>query len=449
MDESQNIEFKQSWRDEYFKYISGFANARGGSIFVGIDDHGDVCGIKNAKKLLEDIPNASVTTMGVLPDVNLHEKDGKQYIEIIVRAYEQPISYKGKYYYRSGSTLQELGGQELQNFLLSKFGKEWDNLVCNDATLDDIDPAAIKYFVNQAIAAGRMTEEAKNDLPETILHNLRLITSDGNLRNAAVLLFGKDPQYFFPTSTFRIARIGKNESDLLFQEDIEGNIIQMAGHVMWQLRNRYLIAYNRYEGMQRVEQLEIPEDALREIVYNAIVHRNYIGTDIQMKIYDDHIWLWNFGELPQGYTAEALANAHLSMPRNKLIARVFYRAGFIESWGRGINKVRTDFGDAHLSVPTFSNEFGGTSVRIPRNMAGANVGSDVGENVGSLSVVQLTDRQLKIIDLIKKDPETSATTMSVVLSVNKRTIERDLAALQQSRIIRHIGNTSGGHWEVL
>ena len=103
--ESQIIEYKQSWRDEFLKEICGFANAQGGTLYIGLDDKGNAVGLQHAKKLLEDIPNQSVMTMGVMPNVNLLNKDGKEYISIEIKPIEQPISYKGKYYYRSGSTL--------------------------------------------------------------------------------------------------------------------------------------------------------------------------------------------------------------------------------------------------------------------------------------------------------------------------------------------------------
>ena len=111
--ESQNIEYKQSWRDEYLKWICGFANAQGGTIYIGIDDDGKVCGIENAKRLMEDIPNKIVTTMGIVVDVNLYEQEELEYIEAVIEPSNIPINYKGKYYYRSGSTMQELRGPAL------------------------------------------------------------------------------------------------------------------------------------------------------------------------------------------------------------------------------------------------------------------------------------------------------------------------------------------------
>ena len=97
----------------------------------------------------------------------------------------------------------------------------------------------------------------------------------------------------------------------------------MADRVMTLLRSKYLTAPIRYEGMQRIEELEIPDSALRELLYNAIVHKLYQGVDIQLKVYDDRLVLWNEDELPQGYTVDTLLGEHSSRPRNKNIANVF------------------------------------------------------------------------------------------------------------------------------
>ena len=442
--ESQIIEYKQSWRDEFLKEICGFANAQGGTLYIGVDDKGNAVGLQHAKKLLEDIPNQSVMTMGVMPNVNLLNKDGKEYISIEIKPIEQPISYKGKYYYRSGSTLQELNGSALQDFLLRKIGRSWDDLVCDEATLDDLDPDAFTFFIRRAIEAGRMPQEAKDDTPITILKNLNLITPDGKLKNAAVLLFGKNPQYFFCTANFRIARIGRDETDLIFQEDIGGNILQMAGRVMWQLRSRYLLTANHYEGMQRIEELEVPETALRELIHNAIVHRNYTGFDTQMKVYDDRIWLWNAGSLPHGYSVEQLTTAHLSFPRNKRIAEAFYKAGFIESWGRGIQQVQKAFLQNNLPVPVFEEQFDGTSVVLHRNL-------NLKSNTSSLKAdtTELTERQKLIIHQLYQDGTIGVLELAQKTNVAERTIKRDISILQKRGYIERINGRRDGYWKVV
>ena len=114
MQESQNIEYKEIWKEEYLKWVAGFANASGGKIYIGINDSGEIIGVQNVKKLLEDIPNKIVNALGIIPEVNILEKNNIQYLEIYIAPSSVPISYKGSYFLRSGSTKQELKGNTLQ-----------------------------------------------------------------------------------------------------------------------------------------------------------------------------------------------------------------------------------------------------------------------------------------------------------------------------------------------
>lgn len=366
--ENQNVEYKESWRDEYLKWICGFANAQGGKICVGVDDEGFVVGLgeKEAHRLSEEIPNKVQNVLGIVVDVDLKEKDGKCYVEIVVEPQSVPISYKGQYHYRTGSTKQELKGIALQQFILEKMGKQWDDVSHETATLDDIDEKAIRYFVRKGIAAGRLSEEVIGDTTEEVLANLHLLDRNGKLKNAALLLFAKDPLDFFTAVQFKIGRFGVDEADLMFQDVVEGNILQMTDRVLDLLKSKYLISPIHYEGMQRKEPLEIPETAFREMIYNSIIHKLYSGPAIQMRIYADRIELWNDGELPEGYTAETLWGKHSSKPRNHNIADVFYKAGFIESWGRGFKKIREGFEKAGMKLPVFEPHCGGVLVTIFR-----------------------------------------------------------------------------------
>jgi ATP-dependent DNA helicase RecG len=126
--ENQNIEWKERWRDEYFKWICGFANAQGGTLILGKNDGGNPVGLTNTQWLLENLPNQVRNLLGIIVDINLLHEQGKALIEVVTPPYPNPISYKGKFYLRSGSTLQELNGGALQRFLLRKQGIRWDSV---------------------------------------------------------------------------------------------------------------------------------------------------------------------------------------------------------------------------------------------------------------------------------------------------------------------------------
>ena len=451
--ECQNVEFKSEWKDEFLKWICGFANAQGAVMYFGVDDNHEVIGLENSKKLLEDIPNKIVNYMGLVVDVNLYEQNGLEYIELIVNPSNVPISFKGKYYYRSGATMQELNGTALQQFVLKKMGKSWDDVTNDKATLDDIDREAINYFLRKGIDANRIPEDERNASTKDVLASLHLLDENGHLKNAALLLFGKDPLKFFTSVRFKIGRFGVDEADLLIQDVIEGNIIQMADRVVDVLKAKYLTSPVRFDGMQRKEELEVPVEALREILYNSIAHKDYTGPDIQMHVYNDHVEIWNEGELPKGYDETVLYGKHSSKPRNRNIADTMFKAGFIDTWGRGYKKISEGFEKMGLPMPTVESHCGGTLVTFRRGydvVSGQkNVSSDVTSSVTSLSPVQLTERQKKICDLIDDDAFISGKKMSLVLSVDLRTIRRDIAAMQKKGVLLREGNTSSGRWVLI
>lgn len=444
-DESQNIEYKESWNDKYLQWICGFANAQGGKIFLGVNDECEIVGVTNSKRLMEDIPNKIVTYLGIVCEVNLLKAGQLEYIEIKVDPSSVPINYRGHYHYRSGSTKQELTGVALQEFLLKKIGKQWDDMEHPTATLDCIDEKAISYFIRQGVKTKRITDDTIGDTPKEVLENLHLLSDDGHLKNAAILLFGKNPQKYFPGVLFKIGRFGRNEADLIFQDEVGGNILQMGDKVVELLRSKYLKAPIHYEGMQRQEILEIPEDALREILYNSIIHKLYTGAPIQMHIYDDIIEIWNEGELPAGYTVELLWQKHHSRPRNMNIATVFNKAGFIEAWGRGYKKIREGFESEGMERPHLEVTCGGVLVTIKR----PDICNNGGNNGGNMAVMQLTEKQRRICHLIAATADITAKQMAVMLGISQRTLERELASLQSKSVIRHEGKARTGHWVLL
>lgn len=177
--ESQNIEFKESWRDDYLKWICGFANAQGGILYIGIKDNGDICGVQDVKKLMEDIPNKVRDMLGILVDVN--KKEEKAYLEIVTEAYPYPISYRGKYYQRSGATNQELKSASLDRFMLRKQGKTWDGVPVPYLNEKDLDNATFDLFRKYAKRSGRMEETDLMYENHGLLEKLRLYGQYSNL----------------------------------------------------------------------------------------------------------------------------------------------------------------------------------------------------------------------------------------------------------------------------
>lgn len=434
MPEQQNVEYKQSWRDDYLKWVCGFANAQGGRIYIGIDDKGVVTGVDGYKKLMDDLPNKIVNHLGLVVDVNLYKKAGKHYIEITVPVSTVPISYHGIYHYRSGSTKQELKGTALHDFLFKKIGRTWDDTIVEGSTLQDIDEGAIASFLKASIKSGRIYQNADKDDMLTLLQNLDLITPEGKLRAATVLLFDKRPQRHFIHSYFKIGKFGTSDADLKFQDTVEGNIFEMVDKVIQLLKDRYLISPITYEGIQRIEKLEYPEPALREAVTNAIVHKDYTNTTIQLSIYDDKLILWNPGQLPVDVPLERLTQKHPSRPRNKHIAEAFFRAGYIESWGRGIEKILTSFQEAGLPEPIFEESWGGVMVTFLKDIYTEEY----------LKNLNLNERQIKALLYIKENGKITNSDYQSINATSHRTAARDLQELVDRNFIAKTGTTGKG-----
>lgn len=434
MPEHQNIEWKESWRNEYLKWICGFANAKGGKIFVGKNDKGEVVGISNSKRLMDDIPNIIQTHLGIICDVNLHQLDNKDYIEIDVKPYDVPISYQGKYHYRSGSTKQELKGNSLTEFLLKKAGKTWDDVIEPRAKLDDINISAIEAFKKGATTSKRLPFIADEENIEQILDNL-LLLEEGKLKRSAVLLFGENPCRFFINAFVKIGRFGKTDDDLRFQEVIEGNVFQLADNVLDVLDKKFLISPISYKGLQRIESWEYPYEAIREVILNAIVHRDYMGAPIQISVYDDKLIVWNEGSLPEDLTIEDLKKKHSSRPHNPFLASAFFKGGLIEAWGRGTIKIINECKKAGLPEPLIEKVSGGISITLFKNSLDNKTLIDKG----------LSARQIKAIEYLRENKQLTNKIYQEICEVSKATATRDLTELiEKFNILERSGEVGAG-----
>ena len=300
----------------------------------------------------------------------------------------------------------------------------------------------------------RLNKSAKTESQETVLRKLNLMTEKGELTNAALMLFGKDIERWSPLSAFRIGRFGVNQADLIIHDNIVCPLVLMPDTVIDTLRTKYLVSTVGYEGLYRKETLEMPEDGLREIICNAIMHRDYLGTFIHMRVWADRIQLWNEGILPPSITIEKLMGEHESQPRNPLIAKVFYLLGFVENWGRGYEKIRDSFEQAHLQVPAFEQVRGGFMATIQREIfQKVQGGSDSNKNSDNIRVIaenyKLTQRQQKLLELINDNSKTTAEKIAQVMGVSSRTIQTELATLTKLKIIEREGSDKRGEYKIL
>ena len=256
MPELQTEEWKEIWKDDYLAWICGFANAQGGTLYIGKNDAGEIVGVKNSRKLLEDLPNKIRDALGIIVPIRLLEDSGKEYLEISVQSYPIAISYKGTYYYRSGSTNQRLVGLELESFLLRKQGATWDNLPLPSFTLDDVDDGVVNCFKKWAAKKGRIDKSALDETKETLMKKLHLM-NNGYLTNAAMLLFAEDPETWQLGAFTKIGYF-ESDSDLRYQDEIHGSLLDQIDRIIEIVHLKYMKAKITYEGIQRIERYFVP-----------------------------------------------------------------------------------------------------------------------------------------------------------------------------------------------
>ena len=387
--------------------------------------------------MLEILPNKINSKLGIIPDVRISKSDKKKVLEIRVNTSSAPVSYNGKFYMRSGSVVVELQGKKLSDFLLRKSSNTWDNISIYEGADSEIDSNTIQLFKRYAIDRLPSINSEKND--RAIIEKLNLVDSD-KLKRAAILLFGKNTQKYFPQAHTRIGRF-LSESEIIASDIVEGNLFQQLENSIDILRKKYLLNLFHFEGIHRREKSVYPTEALREALLNALIHRNYSSTaSTQIRVYNDKLIIMNAGELPDELTIEDLKKYHVSIPRNALLADVFYKAGFIEIWGSGTLKIIEACKINGMPEPVFNQGKGIFEITFFINKDLMHVGKDVGKDLkGSLKAVY---------DLIKADSKITIPNIAENTGLSERTIERNIAELKKLNLIMRIGGRKEGYWRV-
>jgi len=454
MAESQSIEWKELWRDEYLKWICGFANAQGGVICIGKNDNGQVVGVTDSKKLLEDIPNKVRDVLGIMVDVNLMRESEKDYIEIVVVSSSYPVNYKGEYHYRSGSTKQLLKGAALTEFLTSKTGHNWDDVPIDRVRIEDLDKDSFDIFRIQSLKSQRMDEKDLKISDEQLLDSLGLLEGERLIR-AAVLLFHRDPEKWMKGSYIKIGFF-ETDADLRYQDEIHGSLFQQAEKVIDLLFTKYLKADITYDNVTRVERYPFPKAGIREAIYNAIIHKNYASQiPIQISVYEDKLYIANDCIFPAGWTVETLLQKHRSKPYNPNIANGFFRAGFVETWGRGIEKICEACKTHGIANPKYtvypedimllfqSQSLKKEISKIPKSQ---NVPLDVPLDVPL--EMELGDFDIKIKKLIDEKHDITRQEMADKIGVSTKSVQRSLKNLTDKNIIERVGGKRFGYWRI-
>ncbi|HHT19695.1 MAG TPA: transcriptional regulator, partial [Methanobacterium sp.] len=373
--------------------------------------------------------------MGIHPNISCFEFDGKKVLRIDVEKSSNPISYNGKYYKRVGTTTTGMLGDELRDFFLKE--SNWDGLT-NDYSLDEIDEEALRRFIRRAVSKGRLVADDAADLSDLLLKINLLV--EGKLTNAAIVLFGKDPQKYFTNALVRVLKFKNGVS--ISDRRVKGNLFRQAEEAEEAIKNSLNVKFEIKGKLTRDEVWDYPLEAIREALINSIVHRDYFkyGIQTQIKIFDDKIWFFNPGELFGGMTIEKLTQLHPSSTRNPLIAEMFFKAGLVEVHGSGIRQMIKSLKNAGLPEPDFKEEFAGFSVYMMKNVYTKEYLESIGLNRSQIQAVSYMQEHgsLTMSDFLRISP-----------GISERTLRRYLVDLLDKKLIIAVGEKKGRKYELL
>jgi len=432
--ESETLEFKRQWTDRALEDLAAFANSRGGALLIGVRNDGEIVGTSADDREIQRITNLITSRLGITPSIQVVEMEGRPVMEMRVDPAPRLVAYGGRYLRRVATTNRDFPQDQLARRILECSGQSWDGLA-SEWTLEEIESEALARFAR--LSRPKLPHLYPSE-PEQTLQNLGLIEG-GKLKKAGVLLFGKRPQRLFPQAQVRIGMFRGTE--ILDSHDFEGTLWEQLEGAMERFRQVLKVRFDiqveepSLEALQRKEVWEFPLKALREALINALIHRDYtIPADIQIKIHEDHLEIWNAGELPPPLKPEDLRGPHSSVLRNPLIAQVFYFAGLIERWGTGTTRIMELCRQQGLPEPEFRNRQGGFLVTFAKDPY----------TPERLRRMKLTERQIQIIAALRRTESASVGELHRLFpDVSAKTIQRELQALVQKGLLKALGEKKG------
>jgi len=364
-EESETLEFKKSTAqlEKSLKSICGFLNHKGGKAYFGIDKTGKVVGQEISDKTLKSISQKIRQKIKpeVSPEIKVLKIGGKDIIKVGVKeGTNKPYYLDGVAYKRVGTESPVIPPEELERIILEKKKKYFDSEICEEATLEDIDEEKVRWFLETAKVERSYPLSENISVRDTLIH-LKLL-KDGKLINAAILLFGKNPQKIFLQAEVKCLHFHGTEVEKPFETyHIYGsNIFQQIDNsrdfVLDRMKRPVILESGKATTMR---PYEIPEFVIREAIVNAIAHRDYYSEGgAQIMVFADRIEIWNPGGLPKQLKIDDLRKPHPSIPRNSLIAESFYLTNYIEKAGSGTLEMIKQCRNAGLAEPNFEQKMG-------------------------------------------------------------------------------------------
>lgn len=436
-------------------HIVAFANADGGTLVIGVEDNGEITGIDAYTNNINDIlrvpfdycnPSVRVTT----ETVECKDKDGNLnhlLIMTIPQSSELHANQQDEVYYRMGDKSKKLNFDERLQLMYAKGSRYYEDEPVFRSTLDDIDMDFVAEYCKK-IGYTKFPEEYIRQNKDYIVKH------DGReeMSGAALLLFGADPQRFFPRARVRFIRYDGTEAkvgtqmNVIKDEVFSGRILDMVQQALDFVRSQ-IKERTRLGGDGRfVTTPEYPEFAWKESIVNAVAHRDYSikGTDIQIKMFDDRITVESPGILPGIVRLSNLRTVHFS--RNPKIAEFLHQYDYVKEFGEGVDRMFKEMENAGLPAPEYSDNVFMLNVTI-RNGA---INEKSGVINGAINgAINLSSTERAVLEAIIDTPNITKEKLQIVTSLGKGTIDRAIKTLKEKEIIKRVGSNKNGYWEML
>ena len=435
--ESAKTEFKESLNlsEPIGKTISSFSNASGGTLVIGVTDSGKIKGVDLGKDTLEKLANRikQHTDPKIYPSIRTVKIDSKDIVIIqINESQEKPVFYRNRAYKRIGKSTHKLTSSEIRNLARNSGEKVyWDEQICEDASLKDIDEGKVREFLKTAKQKRALDIDPETPIKEA-LSRLDVLKEE-KPTNACVLLFSNNPQRFFLPAETRCARFkGTKPITFIDMKVFDGDLIEQRDDSI-EFVKKHIQMEAEIKGTERVEKWEYPIEAIREAITNAICHRDYkIASNVQIRIFDDRLEVWGCGPLPEPLTIDDLKKKHDSVLRNPLIAKCFFLIKFIEKWGTGTNRIIEKCLEHGLPDPLFEETSGSLVVTFRKYK--------VDEEI----LDELNHRQKKAVKYLKEHKSIKSGDLQKLFpEVSRETIRKDLKGLTKRGITRKTGSKRG------